>query len=91
MAIKEVAIKEVASVEVAEVNVLGLGGSLRSASVNRELAELAVGTAPDGIRLEVHPGLEELPFYNEDLDTDTLPARCPRCAPRRGGRTRCWW
>ena len=73
MAIKEVAIKEVASVEVAEVNVLVLVGSLRSASVNRKLAELAVGTAPDGIRLEVHPGLEELPFYNEDLDTDTPP------------------
>ena len=67
------AIKEVASVEVAEVNVLVLVGSLRSASVNRKLAELAVGTAPDGIRLEVHPGLEELPFYNEDLDTDTPP------------------
>ncbi len=57
----------------AEVNVLVLVGSLREASVNRRLAELAVGTAPDGVRLTVYPGLAELPFYNEDIDSGTPP------------------
>lgn len=57
-----------------ELNVLVLVGSLRAASVNRKLAELAAATAPEGVRLTIHPGLGELPFYNEDLDTDTPPA-----------------
>lgn len=56
-----------------EHNVLALVGSLRRASVNQRLAELAAATAPDGVRLTVYPGLGELPFYNEDLDTDTPP------------------
>ncbi|MCB0923097.1 MAG: NAD(P)H-dependent oxidoreductase [Mycobacterium sp.] len=56
-----------------DVNVLVLVGSLRAASVNRKLAEVAVGAAPDGARLVVHSELGDLPFYNEDLDTDTPP------------------
>ena len=56
-----------------EHNALALVGSLRRASVNPRLAALAAATAPDGVRLTVYPGLGELPFYNEDLDTDTPP------------------
>lgn len=48
--------------------ILVLLGSLRSASVNRQLAELAVESAPDGVTLEVFDRLGELPFYNEDID-----------------------
>ena len=48
--------------------VLVLVGSLRAASVNRQLAELAVETAPAGVTLESFDRLGELPFYNEDLD-----------------------
>ena len=40
--------------------VLVLVGSLRAASVNRQLAELAVETAPDGVTLEVFDRLGEL-------------------------------
>ncbi|MCV7155433.1 NAD(P)H-dependent oxidoreductase [Mycolicibacterium pyrenivorans] len=48
--------------------VLVLVGSLRAASVNRQLAELAVETSPAGVTLELFDRLGELPFYNEDID-----------------------
>ena len=37
----------------ADVKVLVLVGSLRAASINRQLAELAADTAPDGVTLTV--------------------------------------
>jgi NAD(P)H-dependent FMN reductase len=55
-----------------DINVLVLVGSLRGASINRQLAELAVETAPDGVRLELFDRLGELPFYNEDIDNDDV-------------------
>ncbi|BBY90828.1 FMN reductase [Mycobacterium gallinarum] len=51
-----------------DIKVLVLVGSLRAASVNRQLAELAIESAPDGVRLETFDRLGELPFYNEDID-----------------------
>lgn len=51
-----------------DIKVLVLVGSLRAASVNRQLAELAIESAPDGVRLETFDPLGELPFYNEDID-----------------------
>lgn len=48
--------------------ILVLVGSLRSASVNRQLAELAAESAPEGVALEFFDRLGELPFYNEDVD-----------------------
>src|SRR5690242_12642350 len=53
-----------------DVTVLVLVGSLRAASVNRQLAELAVESAPDGVRLQVFDRMGELPFYNEDIDNE---------------------
>jgi NAD(P)H-dependent FMN reductase len=58
----------------ADVNILALVGSLRAASVNRQLAELAAEIAPDGVTVTVYQGLGELPFYNEDIDNDDVPA-----------------
>ncbi|AEV76466.1 putative flavoprotein [Mycolicibacterium rhodesiae NBB3] len=55
-----------------DIKVLVLIGSLRKASINRQLAELAAETAPDGVRLEVFDRLGELPFYNEDIDNDDV-------------------
>ncbi len=62
--------------------ILVLVGSLRSASVNRQLAELAVESAPEGATLEVFDRLGELPFYNEDVDVDPVaePVRALRQA-----------
>jgi NAD(P)H-dependent FMN reductase len=55
-----------------DIKVLVLVGSLRAASVNRQLAELAVESAPDGVRLELFDRLGELPFYNEDIDNENV-------------------
>ena len=53
----------------ADIKVLVLVGSLRAASINRQIAELAVEQAPDGVELRLFDRLGELPFYNEDIDT----------------------
>lgn len=58
----------------AELNILVLVGSLRAASVNRQLAELAVESAPDRVALTVYPSLGELPFYDEDVENAGAPA-----------------
>jgi NAD(P)H-dependent FMN reductase len=56
-----------------DINVLVLLGSLRAASINRQLAELAVESAPEGVSLQLFDRLGELPFYNEDIDNDDVP------------------
>ena len=43
-------------------------GSLRAASINRQIAELAAEVAPDGVTVTVFEGLGDLPFYNEEID-----------------------
>jgi NAD(P)H-dependent FMN reductase len=55
-----------------DIKVLVLLGSLRAASINRQLAELAVETAPEGVSLQLFDRLGELPFYNEDIDNHVV-------------------
>src|SRR4051794_41021499 len=55
-----------------DIKVLALLGSLRAASINRQLAELAVETAPQGVSLLLFDRLGELPFYNEDIDNEDV-------------------
>ena len=64
----------------AAATVLVLVGSLRAASINRQIAELAIATAPERVRVEWFDRLADLPHYNEDLDTD--PAAEPVSALR---------
>jgi len=54
-----------------DIKVLALVGSLRAASINRKIAELAAAVAPDGVTVTVFEGLAELPFYNEEIDDAT--------------------
>ncbi len=54
--------------------VLVLVGSLRADSLNRKIAETLQALAPEGVTVEIAEGLAELPFYNEDLDGDSVPA-----------------
>jgi NAD(P)H-dependent FMN reductase len=53
-----------------EIKVLTLVGSLRAASINRQIAELAADVAPDGVTVTIFDRLAELPFYNEDIDNE---------------------
>ncbi|TIC80795.1 NAD(P)H-dependent oxidoreductase [Nocardioides sp. GY 10127] len=50
-----------------------LVGSLRADSLNRKLAETLRANAPEGAELVLVDGLDRLPFYNEDIDTDDAP------------------
>src|ERR1700745_1886323 len=56
-----------------DIKVLALVGSLRAASINRQIAELAAAVAPDGVTVTVFDGLGELPFYNEEIDDALNP------------------
>ena len=58
-----------------DIKVLTLVGSLRAASLNRQIAELAADVAPDGVIVTIFDHLGELPFYNEDIDNEAdVPA-----------------
>jgi NAD(P)H-dependent FMN reductase len=62
-----------------DIKVLTLVGSLRAASINRQIAELTVEAAPDGVTVTVFDGLGDLPFYNEEID-DAMNADAPTLA-----------
>ena len=66
-----------------DTKVLVLVGSLRAASVNRQLAELAVGQRAGGRHaVTLFDRLGDLPFYNEDIDNEDV-AELGRRAARR--------
>ena len=52
------------------MRILAISGSLRAASHNTALLRAAAGLAPEGVEVELLDGLELLPPYNEDRDTD---------------------
>lgn len=64
----------------AEIKVLALVGSLRAASINRQIADLAVDVADDDVTVTVFEGLGDLPFYNEEID-DSMNAEAAALAP----------
>ena len=55
------------------VRLLAISGSLREASSNSRLVEALVRLAPQGVAVEVYRGLQDLPFFNLDLDGDAPP------------------
>ncbi|MGQ4596643.1 NAD(P)H-dependent oxidoreductase [Nocardia sp. R6R-6] len=58
-----------------QTRILALVGSLRAASINRQIAEAAVQAAPEGAEVVLFDGLADIPFYNEDIDgPDSVPA-----------------
>jgi chromate reductase, NAD(P)H dehydrogenase (quinone) len=52
------------------VRVLAIGGSLRSASRNRRLLEIAAEMAPAGVQVELWDGLKQVPPFDEDDEHD---------------------
>jgi NAD(P)H-dependent FMN reductase len=69
-----------------EIRVLALVGSLRAASINRKIAELAVAVAPENVNIALFDGLGDVPFYNEEID-DAMTAGAPSLAPVAALRT----
>jgi chromate reductase, NAD(P)H dehydrogenase (quinone) len=60
------------------MKILAISGSLRAASHNTALLRAAAELAPQGVELELYQGLELLPPYNEDWDTDDPPVEVAR-------------
>jgi chromate reductase, NAD(P)H dehydrogenase (quinone) len=60
------------------MRILGISGSLRAASYNTALLRAAGQLAPPGVAVDIYEGLELLPPYNEDRDTDAPPAEVGR-------------
>ena len=52
------------------MRILTISGSLRAASHNTALLRAAAELAPEGVEVQMFEGLDRLPHYNEDHDTD---------------------
>ena len=75
--------------EMADIKVLALVGSLRAASINRQLAELAAETAPDGVtRALCSTGWAICRSTTRTSTTRTRPHRSSRCGRQPPGRRR---
>ena len=55
------------------MKILGISGSLRTASVNSAFLRTAATLAPYGVTLVVYDGLGNLPHFNPELDKEPLP------------------
>jgi chromate reductase len=51
---------------------IGISGSLRKASYNTRLLEIAQGLLPDGVKMEI-VSLVDLPLYNGDVEEEGFP------------------
>jgi chromate reductase len=56
------------------MNVCVLVGSLRKASFSRMLANALISLAPPSLQIDIVE-IGQLPFYNQDLETDPAPAQ----------------
>lgn len=52
------------------IKILAISGSLRAASSNTTLLRAAQQLAPDGVEVEIYDGIRELPFFDQDLESD---------------------
>ena len=67
------------------MNVCVLVGSLRKASLNGMLANALISLAPSSLKLDIVE-IWQLPFYNEEIDTNPAPAQWNCIPPARQGR-----
>lgn len=65
------------------MRLLAISGSLRAASSNRSALEAAQRLAPAGVEVVLYRGLEGLPHFNPDLDSEAAPATPPAVAALR--------
>ncbi len=71
-----------------DTRVVVLLGSLRADSLNRRIAETLRDQAPAGTVVEIAEGLGDLPFYNEEIDHDDVPAGAQRLREQVAGADR---
>jgi chromate reductase, NAD(P)H dehydrogenase (quinone) len=59
------------------LKIVGLAGSLRRASFHRGLIRAARELAPGGVMVEPYEQLDEIPFFNQDVEDqgDTTPVK----------------
>ncbi len=57
-----------------QTRVAVLVGSLRADSLNRRIAEHLVANAAEGVTVDIVEGLDQVPFYNEEIDGESVPA-----------------
>jgi chromate reductase len=50
------------------LKILAISGSLRAASSNSAVLRVAARVAPEGIEVQVYDGIDQLPYFNPDLD-----------------------
>lgn len=50
------------------IHLLALSGSLRATSTNTRLLRALMAVAPEEVEVRLYSGLEELPFFNPDLE-----------------------
>ena len=55
------------------MKILAISGSLRAVSSNTAVLRAAARLAPRGVEIVLFEGLADLPFFNPDLDGDTVP------------------
>jgi NAD(P)H-dependent FMN reductase len=73
---------------VSHTRVVVLLGSLRADSLNRRIVDLLRAQAPAGVEIEVAEGLDQIPFYNEEIDGEQVPAAARRLREVVGGADR---
>ncbi|ARV57396.1 flavoprotein [Nostocales cyanobacterium HT-58-2] len=56
------------------IKILAISGSLRANSSNTAILRAAIGLAPDNIDISIYERLGDLPHFNPELDTESVPA-----------------
>ena len=62
-----------ASIRSYSMNILGISGSLRTASVSTALLKTAAALMPGHVKLTIYDGLGNLPHFNPEIDTEFPP------------------
>jgi len=52
------------------INILGISGSLRSSSSNTALLRACAAIAPADVNMTIYEGLDKLPYFSPELDTE---------------------
>ncbi|MFX3634135.1 MAG: NADPH-dependent FMN reductase [Candidatus Pristimantibacillus sp.] len=56
-----------------KINIVAISGSLRQKSSNTALMNAIIGMAPETMEFTIYGGLNDLPHFNPDMDTEEGP------------------